>query len=69
MDFIMQNSMNEFLTQQQAAKFLQVSVSWLRQARMKKNLSKSPPFTKAGNLTRYPRQGLINWVMNNKLAC
>lgn len=55
--------MHEIDTTENTAKYLEVSQSYLRQARVK---GTGPAFTKLGRSVRYRRQDVDQWVLSNK---
>lgn len=60
---------DQYLTTQQVADLLAVSVSWLEIGRMAKH-NYGPPWTKIGNgrLVRYRRADLIQWLAQRHAA-
>lgn len=51
------------LTPKEAARFLNMSVSWLAKSRMRGD---GPPFIKIGRSIRYSKEGLIQWLKSQQ---
>lgn len=52
-------------TEQEASAYINMSRSFLRQARMegpRKNRTIAPPFIKIGRAVRYPKEWLDSWI-------
>jgi hypothetical protein len=49
------------LTEAEAAKYIGMSVSWLRQSRMRGSGKAGPDYQKAGKSVRYPIPWLDEW--------
>ena len=54
----------EFLTTEELAKFIKVSMNWLRHNR----LSKNPiPYKKFGKFVRYEKNEVLKWIKKQSL--
>jgi len=61
---------NLILTEKQAAEYIQMSQSFLRQDRMngiRKNRTPGPKYLKLGRSVRYFREDLDDWLQQNKV--
>lgn len=61
-------SQEEYLTPEEASKFLKISKTTLAQMRMpsyKKKYDITPPYLKLGNNIRYPKTKLIEFINSN----
>ena len=59
------------LDEKGAAKYIGMSVSFLRQSRMKvkpQGLAEGPPYIKVGRAIRYRIKDLDDWLMDNRIA-
>lgn len=62
--------MNTILREQEAAEYIGMSVSFLRQSRMNGNLQSrtpGPPFIRQGRSIRYLISDLDNWLQENRV--
>jgi hypothetical protein len=63
--------MNTILREQEAANYIGMSVSFLRQSRMNGNLPRrtpGPPYVRQGRSIRYLIEDLNNWLHSNRIA-
>jgi predicted DNA-binding transcriptional regulator AlpA len=51
------------LTAKEAARFLQVSLSWLAKARMRGD---GPPYIKVGRSIRYQESAIVQWMKSQQ---
>ena len=57
------------LTSQEAAVYIGMSESWLRQSRMDSaEFSEIPPFVKIGRAVRYLRSDLDDWLYTHRVT-
>ncbi len=60
-----------FLTEAEAAEYICMSRSYLRQDRMngfRKNRTPGPPFVRMGRAIRYLKDDLDQWIMENRIV-
>ncbi len=57
-----------FMTERQAAEYLSVSTSFLRQSRARDAHVEGPPFVRLGRAIRYSRAAVDRWVEANAVS-